>query len=356
MGVLASPAVADLPGKKTLQPVYVVSSDHPLLIDRALAAVRDATVPAAMRSWNYDVVEGKVSATRLLATCQTLPMMGAHRMVYVRDLAPTPADELTALLPYLDAPSPSTVLFAVTSKLDKRLKFYAAASKKGFVHVLEAPRQIDGWIRTEAADKGVRLAPAAIQRLAEAVGNDLSRLALCLDQLALYAAGREITADDVDDLVADTRERTVFELTDAIGAGDLGRALLAVDSLTEQRQSAIGVLVMLARHVRQMALCHVARVEGVNPRDLPAVLGVPPFVVDKLTAQARRYAPAALARATELIATADWSLKGFPDPGITELATDDAATGGVQKTLGRQLGERLILERLAGAIVGMSMR
>ncbi|HVV84149.1 MAG TPA: DNA polymerase III subunit delta [Kofleriaceae bacterium] len=347
--------MAELPGnKKALQPVYIVSSEHPLLVDRALAAVRDAAVPASMRAWNYDVVEGKVSASRLLTTCQTLPMMGAYRMVYVRDLAPTAADELTALVPYLDAPSPSTVLFAVTSKLDKRLKFYAAAGKKGFLHVLEAPRQVEGWIRSEAADRGVRFAAGAVNRLADAVGNDLSRLALCIDQLALYAGGREVTADDVDDLVADTRERTVFELTDAIGAGELGRALVAVASLIDQRQSTIGVLAMLARHVRQMALVHVARAEGVSSRDLPATLGVPPFVVDKLTSQARRYGPAALARATELIATADWSLKGFPDPTVADLATDDAATGNAQKALGRQLGERLVLERLAGAIIALS--
>jgi DNA polymerase-3 subunit delta len=349
--------VAELPGtKKTLAPVYVVASEHPLLIDRALAAVRDAAVPASMRAWNYDVVEGKLGATKLLATCQTLPMMGQHRMVYVRDLAPSPADELAALVPYLDAPSPSTVLFAVTSKLDQRIKFYASAKKKGYLHVLEAPRQAEGWIRAEAGDRGVRLAPAAVNRLADAVGNDLSRLALCIDQLALYAGGREVTAADVDDLVADTREHTVFELTDAIGAADLPRALRAVGSLTEQRQSTIGVLVMLARHVRQMGLVHVARSEGVAGRDLPAALGVPPFVVDKLTAQARRYAPAALARATELIATADWALKGFPDPSVAELATDDAATGTAQRALGKQLGERLVLERLAGEIIALASR
>src|SRR5437773_2623862 len=113
---------------------------------------------------------------------------------------------------------------------------------------------------------------------------------------------------------------------------------------------------MLARHVRQMALVHVARAEGVAARDLPSVLGVPPFIVDKLAAQARRYGPAALARATELIATADWSLKGFPDPAAADLATDAAATGSAQKALGRQLGERLVLERLAGAIVALAAR
>lgn len=334
-----------------LDPVYVVSSEHPVLIDRALAAVRDAAVTPSMRAWNYDVIEGKTTATRVITTCQTLPMMGPRRMVLVRDLAATAADELTSLAAYFDAPSPSTVLFAITTKLDKRLKVYAAAAKKGFLHVLEAPRNPEPWIRAEAQARAVKLAPAAVSRLADAVGADLSRLALCIDQLGLYAGDRPVTADDVDDLVADTRERTVFELTDAIGAADLPRALGAVASLVEQRQSAIGVLVMLARHVRQLALCHVARAEGLSRNELPGRIGAPPFVIDKLLPQARRYAPAALARATELIATADWALKGLPDPASAGLATDAVASGAAQKTLGRQLGERLVLERLATAII-----
>jgi len=339
-----------------LDPIYVVTSDHPILVDRALAAVRDAAVPPSMRSWNYDVIEGKASAQRILNACQTLPMMGAKRMVFVRDLASMAADELAGLVRYLDAPSPSTVLFAVTSKLDKRMKLYAAASKKGFLHDLTAPRRVDGWIRSEAEARGVRLEAAAVNRLADAVGADLSRLALTIDQLALYAGGRPVTADDVDDLVADTRERSVFELTDAIGAGDAAGALTAVASLTEQRQSAIGTLAMLARHVRQLSLVHVARSEGVGPRDMASRLGVPPFVVDKLTSQARRYQPAALTRASELLAAADWALKGFPDPNRastseTVLATDAAASGPAQKVLGRALGERVLLERLALEIV-----
>ena len=320
-----------------LDPIYVITSDHPILVDRALAAVRDAAVPPAMRAWNYDVVEGKALASRITNACRTLPMMGDKRMVFVRDLATMAAEELAALVPYLDAPSPSTVLFAVTTKHDKRMKLYAAAQKKGFLHELAAPRRADAWIRAEAEARGVKLDAAAVNRLADAVGGDLSRLALTIDQLALYAGGRPVTADDVDDLVADTRERSVFELTDAIGAGNAAAALTAVASLTEQRQSAIGVLAMLARHVRQLSLVHVARGEGVAPGGMASRLGVPPFVVDKLTSQARRYQPAALARASELLAA----------------ATDAAAAGPAQKILGRALGERVLLERLAIELVAL---
>lgn len=337
--------------KGDLDPVYVLSSEHPLLIDRVVTAIRDAAVPPATRGFNYDVVEGKATASRITAAANTLPMMAQRRMVLVRDLAPMPAEELTKLAPYLDAPSPSTVVVALTSKLDKRWKFYAQAHKKGWLHVLEAPRKPEAWLRAEAQARGVKIDGNAIQRLADAVGNDLSRLALTLDQLALYAGDRSVGVDDVEDLVADTREHTVFELTDAIGEGRLASALAAVASLCEQRQSVIGVLVLLARHIRQLENVHVGKQRGLRGGELAQLVGAPPFIVDKLTAQARRYEPAALAEAQHLLTTADRALKGMP---LVPGDAPEGFTGGALRILGRSLGERIVLEKLVTSIVGMA--
>ncbi|HTR54086.1 MAG TPA: DNA polymerase III subunit delta [Kofleriaceae bacterium] len=333
-----------------VSPVYVLYSEHPILVERAVAAIRDAALPAAARAFNYDVVEGKASGTRIVALAQTLPMMAQRRMVLVRDLALITADEAEPLIEYFAKPSPSTVLVALASKLDKRLKVFATAHKKGFLHVLEAPRQLAPWVRDEAKARGVQLEGAAVSRLVDAVGDDLSRLALAVEQLGLYARGRAVTSDDVDELVADTRERSVFELTDAIGAADRTRALTAVAALCDQRESAVGVVVMLARHVRQLALVHVLQADGAPRGEWAQKLGVPPFVVDKLIAQAKRYAPAALARATQRLALADRALKG----DITLDARTSPWTGPQLKALGRELGERVILEQAVAGIVGMA--
>lgn len=336
-----------------LDPVYVLASDHPILIERTVAAIRDASVPPAVRGFNYDVIEGKATAARIANAANTLPMMAVRRMVLVRDLAAMPADEQARLVGYLDAPSETTVVVALTSKLDKRMKLYAAAAKKKWLHVLEAPRNPQPWIRAEAAARGVRIDGAAVARLADAVGADLSRLALTLDQLALYAGDRPIAVDDVEDLVADTRERSVFELTDAIGEGRLPAALAAVSSLCDQRQSAIGVIAMLARHVRQLALVHAGQARRASKGELAQLVGAPPFIVDKLAQQARRYAPGALAEAEALLTAADRALKGMPlDPARGE--TIEGISGTSVKTLGRQLGERVILERLVVEIVGLA--
>ena len=339
-----------------LAPIYVLHSEHPILIERALTALRDAVVPPAMRGFNYDVVEGKPSAARIVALAQTLPMMAPRRLIYVRELATLPADDADTLLGYVAKPNPQTVIAAVTSKLDKRLKLFAQLSRKGLLHVLEAPRQLGPWVRGEAQRQGVQLAADAAQRLIDAVGDDLSRLALAVEQLGLYAGGRPVRADDVDDLIADTRERTVFELIDAIGACDRGRALAAVAALCDQRESAVGVVVMLARYIRQLTQVYALR-DGQVPRPgwAPA-LGVPPFVVDKLIAQARRYSPTALATATARLATADRALKGdltlTSTPGAG--AGAGAFTGPQLKALGRDFAERVLLEQVVDGIVRLA--
>lgn len=342
-----------------LDPIYVLHSEHPILIERAVTAIRDATVPPAARGFNYDVVEGKPSAARIVALAQTLPMMAARRMVFVRELATLPADDTEGLLAYLTKPNPSTVIVAITSKLDKRMKLYAQLSKKGFLHVLEAPRQVAPWVRAEAQARNVRIDGAAITRLIDAVGNDLSRLGLAVEQLGLFAGDRPVTADDVDELIADTRERSVFELTDAIGAADRGRALAAVSSLCDQKESAVGVVVMLARYVRQLSLLHVLRTGNVPRPQWAQVIGVPPFVVDKLMAQARAYTAEALALATQRLATVDRALKG--DQTLTSQpdaygAGGMAWTGPQMKTLGRELGERVMLEQVVDGIVALAAR
>jgi DNA polymerase-3 subunit delta len=336
--------------EKGLDPVYVLHSEHPILIERAVSAIRDEAVPPAARGFNYDVVEGKPTAAKIVGLAQTLPMMAQRRMVFVRDLALLPADEAEGVLAYVAKPNPSTVLVGIASKLDKRLKLFAQLSKKGFVHVLDAPRQLAPWVRNEAQQKGVKIDGNAVSRLIDAVGSDLSRLSLAVEQLGLFAGDRPVTSDDVDELIADTRERSVFELTDAIGAADRPRALAAVASLCDQRESAVGVVVMLARHVRQLTLLHVMRNQNVPRNEWASRIGVPPFVVDKLMAQARSYSPSALATATQRLANADRALKG----DITLTTQTAQFTGPQLKALGRDLAERVILERIVGGIVELA--
>lgn len=332
------PFAQDLASGK-LDPVYILVSAEPLLVTRALAAIRDAAVPESARAWSHDVFDGRgATGEQIRAAADTLPMMSARRLVEVRGVHQMSAGELAALVPYIERPNPRTVLVMTATKVDKRIKLFATARKAGFLWELAAPRRLRGWVEAEAESLGVTLARGAGSRLVEVVGKDVSRLAVALEMLSLYTGGAPVTAEAVDDLIAHTRESSVFELTDAIGDGDQMAALTAIASLIDQRQSALGAVMMLARHVRQLIRARLLVGGGAGTAEIASQLKVPPFIADKVAGQARRASLRGLVRSLQRLSAADRALKG------QELK---------MRTLGKSLGERVVLEELARELIDL---
>src|ERR1019366_1528611 len=78
-----------------------------------------------------------------------------------------------------------------------------------------------------------------------------------LEKLLLFATGRgKITLGDVETMVLAAKQRSLYELTDAISAHDRVRALALLQGLLNTsdagEDAAIGHLYMLARTFRQM--------------------------------------------------------------------------------------------------------
>ena len=280
----------------------MLHSEHPILIERAVAAIRDAVVPPAARGFNYDVVEGKPTGARIVALAQTLPMMAQRRhgatSAISRRWPPTTPSRCSRTS---HKPNPSTVVVASRSKLDKRLKLFATLSQEGLRARARgaAPARAVGARRGQARGREHRR-PRRSRRLVETVGDDLSRLALSVEQLGLYAGNRAVTSDDVDELIADTRERSVFELTDAIGAGgSRAGAARRWSRCAISSESAVGVVVMLARHVRNLSqLSRAARAGACRATSGARGSACRRSSSTSSTQQARSYTPDALARAT----------------------------------------------------------
>jgi DNA polymerase-3 subunit delta len=133
--------------------------------------------------------------------------------------------------------------------------------------------------------------------------------------------GREarITLGDVETMVLAAKQRSLYELTDAISQHDRTRALLLLHGLLNAsdggEDAAIGHLYMLARTFRQMLI-----ILEKNVRDSRAIWAVlwqgfrmPPFAAEDLIRQARRYkSRRELTRALRLVARADLELRSSP--------------------------------------------
>ncbi|MDQ2835373.1 MAG: DNA polymerase III subunit delta [Acidobacteriota bacterium] len=132
-------------------------------------------------------------------------------------------------------------------------------------------------------------------------------------------AKNRVTLGDVETMVLAAKQRSLYELTDAISSHDRPRALLLLHGLLNAsdggEDAAIGHLYMLARTFRQMLI-----ISEKNVRDSRAIwqalwqgFRMPPFAAEDLIKQARRYKSRRdLNRAIRLVARADLELRSSP--------------------------------------------
>jgi len=272
-------------------PLYFVHGRERYLVDRAVELLRTRVLDPRTRDFNYELFYGKeAGAARIAQAARTLPMMAKRRLVLVRDADEMKGDELGALIPYVSDPAPETCLVFVAEKADQRLKFFTAFKKHGVLIKLDPlyERQLPDFVRGEAKARGVTLAPDAVTMMVDEIGAELGQLADAVERLAIYVGERkQVTAEDVDKVVATTRQRNVFELANAVGAGDRAHALAVLSSMLGARESGVRIVAMLARHLRQLWITSELLERTRDKFEIAGALGIPPFFADDIIKQAR---------------------------------------------------------------------
>ena len=99
--------------------------------------------------------------------------------------------------------------------------------------------------------------------------------------------------------MAETREHAVFELTKAIGAGDVVRSLALLANMLRNREPALRIQFMLARHLRQVWRAKELAAAGASRGDIASAVGINPYFLDDIMIPARRMSRASLERGFE---------------------------------------------------------
>ncbi len=178
------------------------------------------------------------------------------------------------------------------------------------------------WAIREAESQQICLTEDAARELVDALGAEMLTLSSELSKLVLYAQSQgssSIELADVETMVSAAKQRSLYELTDAISLKDAPRAVALLHGLLNASESgedaAIGHIFTLAKTFRQMLVLNEKQVR--DQRAMWQVLWpgfrVAPFAADALIAQARRYRDRSdLTRGLELIARADVELRSNP--------------------------------------------
>jgi DNA polymerase-3 subunit delta len=294
-------------------PLYFLYGRERYLVDRAVDLLRARVLDPRTRDFNYELYYGKeAGAARIVQAARTLPMMAKRRLILVRDADEMKADELAGLISYVSDPAPESCVVFVGEKIDQRLKFFTAFKKHGTLVKLDPlyERQLPDFVRGEARARGVAFAPDAVQLVVDEIGAELGQLADAVERLSIYVGERkQVSAEDVVAVVATTRQRSVFELANAVGERDRARALAMLATMLEARESGVRIVAMLARHLRQLWITSELLERTRDKFEIAQALGIPPFFVDDMMRQARTLDRARAAKMHAALFLADKNLK-----------------------------------------------
>jgi len=333
-------AVASNTGR--LRPGYIFAGDEIFLYERCRRAVIKAFVPAEMRDFCLsDIDLAETNIFEALDRAQTPSLMTPFQVLFIRNLKTlytrgAKKDEFAAIDGYFRSPNPQALLLFVADhiRISSDPRRMDMQDKDRFDRIRETLGDWCGlvelarvdeadairWLTTEAERNQVRFDADAARELTDALGADMMLIASEFEKLLLYVGDkRRVTLGDVETMVLAAKQRSLYELTDAISAKDKARALLLLAGLLNAsdggEDSAIGHLYMLARTFRQMLV-----ILEKNVHDSRAIwqalwqgFRMPPFAAEDLIRQARRYKSRhELNRAIRLIARADLELRSSP--------------------------------------------
>ena len=329
-------------GTGKLRAGYVLAGDEIFLLDRCRAAVLKAFVPPDLRDFCLsDLDLASTSIFEVLDRAQTPSLMAPFQVIFIRNVRQlytrgAKKEEFAALDRYFQSPNPQALLLFIADflripsdtrrmDLDDKNRFERLTETLGaHCGMVELARVNEEdamrWAVAKAEEADLRMETDAARELVDALGADMMLVASELEKLLLYTHGRgRITLGDVETMVLSAKQRTLYELTDAISARDRVRALALLQGLLNSsdagEDAAIGHLYMLARTFRQMLV-----ILEKNVRDSRAIwqalwqgFRMPPFAADDLIRQARRYkSRRELTRALRLVARADLELRSSP--------------------------------------------
>jgi DNA polymerase III subunit delta len=329
-------------GNGRLRPGYVLAGDEAFLFDRCRAAVLKGFVQPDLKDFCLSELDlSQTSIFEVLDRAQTPSLMAPFQVIFVRNVRQlytrgAKKEEFAALDKYFRSPNPQALIIFVADfvripsdarrmEMDDKNRFERLTETLGeHCGMVELARVNEEdamrWTAATAQQAGVRVDADAARELVDALGTDMMMIASELEKLLLYTLGRgRITLGDVETMVLGAKQRSLYELTDAISARDRARALSLLHGLLNSSEAgedaAIGHLYMLARTFRQMLV-----ILEKNVRDSRAIwqalwqgFRMPPFAADDLIRQARRYkSRRELTRALKLIARADLELRSSP--------------------------------------------
>ena len=281
--------------ERTIGQVIIVEGEETYLFDKIIQAlmIRQFGKPEITNQlqWeSYTIPETPI--INVLQSLRTLPFMAENKTVILKNAELIKAkQEIEILHDYVHNPSPKNIFAIFAKKLPQNAiwkKILTKTSKTEAIPLKEY--QLPEWIKSELKKRKLLLSEDAVQYLAYAIGPNLNLIDQAVNKLELtYTEKTRIEINDVKLCIENVKQRSVFELTDAISTKDLHTQLKLIQTLIEQKESPVAINAVIAKHIVQLMQVKDGLTKNLNDNEIIAKMKMNPYVFKKIKNNARNH-------------------------------------------------------------------
>lgn len=296
-----------------LKPIYLVHGDDDAKIDEWRTRLR-RRAEAERGPGGLDVFDARsVAPSEVVASLASLTFETGTRYLLVDDAGAWKAKEIEPLLEALGQMPPDTVLMLVVrgKPLKGLLDTVGKAGGEAKGHEAPKPWEMPRWVLSRAGAHGLEMDAEAAKTLLAAVGPGQTRIERELEKLAIALhPGNTVDADAVAALCGGETAPKVYDLADAVVAGDVETTLTLAEELAAQDEQPNRFVYPIVSRLREVR--HVLELleSGVAESEMPKALGAPPWRVKKAIALARKADRETVERALCRFADLELDLRG----------------------------------------------
>lgn len=233
--------------KRNLAAGYVFVGDEAFFRRQCREAVLQHLIPCNMREFSfYEMDLDSTEIFDVLDRARTPSLMSPFQVFFVRGVKALYGrgkhdEEFAALEQYFKSPNPDALIVFIADHLsipadvrrmdmqDKERYERIRETLGEYCTIIEFARVEESeavkWTIEQAAGEDVKFEQEAAREMVDALGGDMMMIASELEKLTLYVGEKKkITLGNVETMVLAAKQRTLYELTDAISSKDRPRA------------------------------------------------------------------------------------------------------------------------------------
>lgn len=227
----------------------------------------------------------------------------------------------TILENYLNNINDNTILIFIVNndKLDERKKITKLVKKIGTVKEFN---NIDNISLVKELFSDYNISTDNIKYLLERVGDDTTLLATEIGKIKIYKdKDKNITKDDITNLISKSLEVNNFKLIDAIINKNKNEAIMLYQDRIKLNEEPIAIIIALANQIRIMYQVNELYLNGYTENNIASILKIHPYRVKLANQNSKKYDSDILLNYLKQLANLDISIK----------------TGKIDKQLGLEL-------------------